>query len=92
MTGVMTAPGISSQNLFHGGMSVECEQCSHGSYLLRLNLMGIKERCSRICVALQNRIVIHLEIVDGTMSRLCPGLNDTKRRHLCYLQGMNLSR
>ena len=83
----MTASGISSQNLFHGGLSVECEWFSHGLYLLRLNLVTLKERCRRICVALQNRFQIHPEIVDGTMSRLCTGLNDTKRRRLCSLQG-----
>ena len=52
--GVMTTPGTSSHNLFHGGLSVECEQCSHGPYLVCLNLVGVKERCRRICVALQN--------------------------------------
>ena len=68
---------------------MECERCSHGSYLVRLNLVGLKERCRGICVALQNRFP---EIMDGTMSRLCPGLNYTKRRRLCSLQGMDLSR
>ena len=71
---------------------MECERCSHGSDLLRLKLVGLKERCRGICVALQNRFRIHPEIVDGTMSCLCPGLNDTKSRRLCSLQGMDLSR
>ena len=50
-------PGISSQNLFHGGLSVECERCSHGSYLMLLNLADLKERCRGIYVALQNRFL-----------------------------------
>ena len=70
---------------------MECERCSHGSYLVRLNLEGLKERCRGICVALPNRSRIHPEIVDGTISRLCPGLDDTKRRRLCSLHGMDLS-
>ena len=65
----MTAPGISLQNMFHGGVSVEYERSSHGSYLLCLNLVGLKERCRGICVALQNRFRIHPETVDGTRKK-----------------------
>ena len=36
---------------------MECERYSHGSYMLRLNLVELKERCRSICVALQNRFL-----------------------------------
>ena len=49
--------GTSLQTLFHGGLSVECERCSHGSYLVCLNLVGLKKRCRGICVALKNRFL-----------------------------------
>ena len=91
--GVTTVPGNSSQNL-----SVECLACLWNASDTAMDrtwcalTLWDSRRCRVICVAFQNCFRIHQEIVAGTMSRLCPGLNDTKRRCLCSLQGMDLSR